>query len=61
MIFSALTLEDEKRVIGQLLCGFVRLVNFGRDFEQQLSFYVEARAAFSNLDPVLVTLIQVGI
>ena len=58
---SALTLEDEKRVIAHLLCGFISCVSFGRDFEQQLSFYVEARASFSNLDPVLVTLIQVNI
>ena len=58
---SALTLEDEKRVIASLLCGFIRRVSFGRDFEQQLSFYVEARASFSNLDPVLVTLIQVSL
>ncbi|XP_005101203.1 VPS35 endosomal protein sorting factor-like [Aplysia californica] len=55
---DALTLDDEKRVIGNLLCGFIHLVQFGRDFEQQLSFYVEVRAAFSNLDSVLVTLIQ---
>ncbi|CAL1536882.1 unnamed protein product [Lymnaea stagnalis] len=55
---DALTLDDEKRVIGQLLCGFIRLVQFGRDFEQQLSFYVESRAYFSNLDAVLITLIH---
>ncbi|KAH9503976.1 VPS35 endosomal protein sorting factor-like [Bulinus truncatus] len=55
---DALTLEDEKRQIGQLLCGFIRLVQFGRDFEQQLSFYVECRANFSNLDSVLITLIH---
>ncbi|KAK7112793.1 hypothetical protein V1264_012185 [Littorina saxatilis] len=55
---NALTLEDEKRVIAALLCGFIAGVSFGRDFEQQLSFYVEARGSFSNLDPVLVTLIQ---
>ncbi|KAK0049257.1 UPF0505 protein [Biomphalaria pfeifferi] len=55
---DALTLEDEKRQIGQLLCGFIRLVQFGRDFEQQLSFYVESRAYFSNLDSVLITLIH---
>ncbi|BFZ02646.1 hypothetical protein BsWGS_05685 [Bradybaena similaris] len=55
---NALTLDDEKRVIGNLLCGFLRLVQFGRDFEQQLSFYVECRAYFSNLDSVLITLVQ---
>ncbi|XP_059139678.1 VPS35 endosomal protein-sorting factor-like [Physella acuta] len=55
---DALTLDDEKRAIGYLLCGFIRLVQFGRDFEQQLSFYVESRSYFSNLDAVLVILIH---
>ena len=36
-------------------------IRFGKDFEQQLSFYVEARASFSNIDSVLVFLIQVSI
>ena len=35
-------------------------VSFGRDFEQQLGFYVEARANFSNLDQVLIFLIHVS-
>lgn len=55
---NALALEDERRHIGQLLCGFLQRVGFGRDFEQQLAFYVDARAAFSALDPVLVQLVQ---
>lgn len=56
---SALTLEDEKRQIGILICAFIRKISFGRDFEQQLGFYVEARATFSNLDLALVQLVQV--
>lgn len=56
--YSALTSEDELRQISNLISHFVRKVDFGRDFEQQLSFYVEARSAFSNLDPVYSTLIQ---
>lgn len=36
-------------------------IDFGKDFEQQLSFYVEVRATFSNLDAVLIYLIQVGV
>lgn len=36
-------------------------VSFGRDFEQQLSFYVESRSMFCNLEPVLVQLIHVSI
>ncbi|XP_044159750.1 VPS35 endosomal protein-sorting factor-like isoform X2 [Bufo gargarizans] len=55
---NALTLEDEKRTLAHLINGFVRMVSFGRDFEQQLSFYVEARALFCNLEPVLVQLIH---
>lgn len=46
-------------MISNLIAGFIRNISFGRDFEQQLSFYVECRSSFSNLDQVLVQLIQV--
>lgn len=55
---NALTLEDEKRMLAHHINVLVRMVSFGRDFEQQLSFYVEARAMFCNLEPVLVQLIH---
>uniref|UniRef100_A0A8C2U5B1 VPS35 endosomal protein-sorting factor-like n=1 Tax=Coturnix japonica TaxID=93934 RepID=A0A8C2U5B1_COTJA len=55
---NALTLEDEKRLLATLINGFIKMVSFGRDFEQQLSFYVEARSMFCNLEPVLVQLIH---
>ncbi|KAJ8318573.1 hypothetical protein KUTeg_003664 [Tegillarca granosa] len=55
---NALTLEDEKKLISNLISGFINKISFGRDFEQQLSFYVECRSSFSNLDIVLVQLIQ---
>ncbi|XP_069036894.1 VPS35 endosomal protein-sorting factor-like [Lepisosteus oculatus] len=55
---NALTLDDEKRSLAQLINGFIRMVSFGRDFEQQLSFCVEARATFCNLEPVMVQLIH---
>ncbi|XP_055636101.1 VPS35 endosomal protein sorting factor-like [Toxorhynchites rutilus septentrionalis] len=55
---NALTSEDELRQISSLISHFVHKVDFGHDFEQQLSFYVEARSAFSNLDPVYSTLIH---
>ncbi|XP_063748975.1 VPS35 endosomal protein-sorting factor-like isoform X2 [Eleginops maclovinus] len=55
---NALTLEDEKRSLSLLIIGFIRMVSFGRDFEQQLSFCVEARASFCNLEAVLVQLIH---
>ncbi|XP_038125096.1 VPS35 endosomal protein-sorting factor-like isoform X2 [Cyprinodon tularosa] len=55
---NALTLEDEKRSLAVLITGFIRMVSFGRDLEQQLTFCVEARATFCNLEPVLVQLIH---
>ena len=56
---SALSLDDEIHHIGHLINCFIRSISFDRDFEQQLSFYVEARAAFSNIDAVIVFLVQV--
>lgn len=53
-------MDDEKRQISQLICGFLMSVDFGRDFEQQLSFYADARAAFCNLDYINVQLVQVN-
>eukprot|EP00794_Sanderia_malayensis_P009295 gene9295-10276_t len=55
---NSLSLGDDRRVIGNLICGFLQSVQFGRDFEQQLNFFVEARASFSNLDNVQITLVQ---
>lgn len=58
MYSSALTVEDERRQISHLICSFIRKVHFGTDFEKQLSFYVEARGTFSNLDSVYNTLVH---
>uniref|UniRef100_A0A6Q2YQZ6 VPS35 endosomal protein-sorting factor-like n=1 Tax=Esox lucius TaxID=8010 RepID=A0A6Q2YQZ6_ESOLU len=58
VFINALTLDDDKRSLALLINGFIRMVSFGRDFEQQLSFCVEARATFCNLEPVLVQLIH---
>uniref|UniRef100_A0A1B6GS92 VPS35 endosomal protein-sorting factor-like n=1 Tax=Cuerna arida TaxID=1464854 RepID=A0A1B6GS92_9HEMI len=55
---NALTVEDEKRQISQLIAQLVLKVDHGRDFEQQLTFYVDMRAAFSNLDYVHAILVQ---
>jgi len=43
------------RALRALLTPSVPLVqvDYGRDFEQQLAFYVQARAAFPNLDGIL--------
>lgn len=35
-----------------LLCRLIDLIDFGRDLEQQLTFYVDCRAAFPNLQLV---------
>ena len=55
---NALSPEDEKRQVASLVKQFVSVVDFGKDFEQQLGFYVEARASFTNLDPVLTRLVH---
>ncbi|XP_054747031.1 VPS35 endosomal protein sorting factor-like isoform X2 [Anastrepha obliqua] len=55
---TALTVEDERRQISQLISSSIRKVVFPRDFERQLSFYVEAREAFTNLDAVYITLVN---
>lgn len=55
---SALTVEDERRQIASLISSFIRKVSFPRDFERELSFYVLARGAFTNLDAVYITLIN---
>jgi len=58
---SAQSVEDEKRQIGELAISLIEKVDFGRDFQQMLSFYGDARAAFTNLDPVLAHLVQVSL
>lgn len=55
---SALTSDDERRHIGSIISFFILRVNYGRDFEQQLSFYVDARGSLPNLDSVLHTLVS---
>nr|SVE69681.1 EOG090X02HV [Eubosmina coregoni] len=55
---NAQSVEDEKRQIGELAISLIERVDFGRDFQQMLSFYGDARAAFTNLDPVLAHLVQ---
>nr|SVE75004.1 EOG090X02HV [Daphnia dolichocephala] len=55
---NATSVEDEKRQISELAIALIDRVDFGRDFQQMLSFYGDARAAFTNLDPVLAHLVQ---
>jgi hypothetical protein len=55
---SALTSDDERRNIGNIIGFFILRVNYNRDFEQQLAFYVDARGIFPNLDSVLHNLVS---
>nr|CAH0100443.1 unnamed protein product [Daphnia galeata] len=55
---NATSVEDEKRQISELAIALIDRVDFGRDFQQMLSFYGDARAAFTNLDPVLAHLVE---
>nr|SVE72817.1 EOG090X02HV [Ceriodaphnia reticulata] len=55
---NATSVEDEKRQVGELAIALIDRVDFGRDFQQMLSFYGDARAGFTNLDPVLAHLVQ---
>lgn len=55
---NTLTVEDERRKISDYVTFFIRLVDFGPDFEQKLSFCVDARAAFTNLEMVYSALIH---
>jgi len=58
MILTALSFVDEKREISGLLCTFLQKLEFGREYDKQLNFFVEARRAFANLDPVKVALVH---
>lgn len=46
--------EDDKREITVLLRAFLKKLDFGKELDKQLTFYVEARRAFANLDGVKV-------
>lgn len=54
---SPLTFQDERRQITDLIVSFLSKIAFGRDFEQTLDFLVNARGAFTSLDPVMVHLV----
>eukprot|EP00908_Phaeocystis_cordata_P013604 Transcript_2467.p1 GENE.Transcript_2467~~Transcript_2467.p1 ORF type:complete len:958 (-),score=551.03 Transcript_2467:62-2863(-) len=53
-----LSFDDERRQLGLLITAFIRKMSFGRDLEAHLSFYVDCRANFANLDAVLDTLVM---
>ncbi|CAK8684337.1 unnamed protein product [Clavelina lepadiformis] len=55
---NALSMEGKKTLVSSLVSGVVLKISFGKDFEQQLSFYVECRASFRGLDTVLACLVH---
>ena len=46
---------------GRAINGFIGSVSFGRDLETTLTFYVNCRASFANLQPVIVYLVHVSV
>lgn len=56
----ALTIEDDIRDVSNLICSFIRRIDYGKDVEQELKFCVEARGSFGSLDSVTIALIQVN-
>jgi len=46
---DSLSFTDELRQVAILIQAFISKITFGSDFEQQLNFYLECRAAFTNL------------
>lgn len=54
---DSLSFDDEKKQISQLLIHFIQSIDFGRDLEQQLGFYVECRQSFRQLDRVICELV----
>lgn len=55
---GALTIEDDIRDVSNLICSFIRRIDYGKDVEQELKFCVEARGSFGSLDSVTIALIQ---
>ena len=55
---TPLSLDDERNHATRLIKAFVSKVSYGRDFESQLAFYVQARGAFSQLPPVMEQLVH---
>lgn len=54
---SSLTPDSDVKSVTFSICSVIQKVSFGRDFEQQLNFYVECRASFYKLDGVLANLV----
>lgn len=57
---SLLTTEDERRHLSVQVCGIVQRLQL-TDVEQQLRLLVSVRAAFPQLQPVLVALVHAAL
>lgn len=57
---DSLSSEDDQRQIARLISRFVQLVDFGRDLEQHLSFLVDCRGTFSNMDLLRETVVHLS-
>lgn len=55
---NAFSYEEEVRKTSLILTNFITKMDFGRDFEKHLNFYVECRRAFANIDAVKGTLVK---
>eukprot|EP00730_Choanoeca_flexa_P009278 TRINITY_DN12619_c0_g2_i1.p1 TRINITY_DN12619_c0_g2~~TRINITY_DN12619_c0_g2_i1.p1 ORF type:complete len:975 (+),score=240.51 TRINITY_DN12619_c0_g2_i1:138-3062(+) len=55
---TATSFDDDRRQITNLILAFVNKVDYGRQFEQMIGFYVDARSNFANLDRVLIALVH---
>eukprot|EP01090_Pellita_catalonica_P021810 TRINITY_DN8265_c0_g1_i1.p1 TRINITY_DN8265_c0_g1~~TRINITY_DN8265_c0_g1_i1.p1 ORF type:complete len:820 (-),score=152.51 TRINITY_DN8265_c0_g1_i1:35-2494(-) len=49
---NALSFADEIRQISRLISAFIDKIDFGKEVEKHLNFYVDCRRAFANLDTV---------
>lgn len=49
---NSLSSNDDIRRVSRLIAAFMRQVQFGRDVEKQMNFYVDCRRAFSNIDSI---------
>lgn len=54
---NALSFDDDVKRIGMALCAFMCKIDFGKQVDKHLQFFVECRSAFANLDAVKETLV----
>jgi len=55
---NSLSLSDEVRQTSRMICAFVSKIDYDREVEKQLNFYVDCRQCFGNLDAVRERLVQ---